>query len=104
MRGCFTKCATSNTAVDGGSGQVKASFDADHLDPTPRRPQRRRKLQLYQMFYALLVLITLAGTIIYTRIAALRVTNAVRKAALLKTLGVTEPASKRIVGFFHPYW
>lgn len=56
------------------------------------------------MFTALLVLLTLVGAIIYTRISALRVTNAARKEALLKTLGVTEPASKRIVGFFHPYW
>ncbi|KAF7798297.1 hypothetical protein EIP86_009517 [Pleurotus ostreatoroseus] len=55
------------------------------------------------MFPLLLVFSALVIAAVYSRISALRTSNETKKRALLQALGITDPTSKRIVGFFHPY-
>jgi hypothetical protein len=54
------------------------------------------------MIFPFVALIVLAILILYIR--RLRDTNLQRRTRLLNGLGIQTQDTKRIVGFFHPYW
>ncbi|KAJ3551117.1 hypothetical protein NM688_g4919 [Phlebia brevispora] len=72
-------------------------------DSDPYHVQQKQQPALSPMFILLLVFLILALCGLYSRISDLRSGNVARRKALLDSLGVTGAASKRVVGFFHPY-